>query len=115
MRCNILYIGETNKTLNERIRQHINHIINFIPYLKYYNKEVPKHFRKKYPLHSFKDFKLCVFKSNFIKSKIRKLEDLDLVNFLNTKKKKMYKKIVSIKTKSLIFKYRIYIIYINIL
>jgi hypothetical protein len=74
------------------MKEYDNHIINFIPYLKYYNKEVPKHFRKKYPLHSFKDFKLCVFKSNFINSKIRKQEDLDLVYFLNTNKKKMYKK-----------------------
>jgi hypothetical protein len=103
-KCNIFYIGETDKTLNERIRQHINHIINFKPYLKYYNKEVPKHFRKKYPLHSFKDFKVCVFKSNFINSKIRKQEELDLVNFLNTNKKRCINKKLSTKTKILIFK-----------
>ena len=83
----VFYIGQTKTSLRNRISQHINHIINIKPYLKYYKKEVPKHYRKKYPQHSFKDLKVCVFKSNFINSKIRKQEELDLVNFLNTNKK----------------------------
>ena len=103
-KCNVFYIGETNTSLRNRISQHINHIINFKPYLKYYNKEVPKHFRKKYPQHSFKDFKVCVFKSNFVNSKIRKQEELDLVNFLNTNKKRCINQIISNKSKSFIFK-----------
>jgi hypothetical protein len=52
---------------NERIRQHINHIINFKPYLKYYNKEVPKHFRKN---------------THYILSKISKYVYLSPISFL---------------------------------
>ena len=104
-KCNLFYIGESSKSLRERISQHINHILNFNPYLTYYNKEVPKHFRgKKCLRHTFKDLKVCVFNSNFETSIIRKEKELDLINFLNTNKKRCINKLVSKKTNNLIFK-----------
>ena len=60
-KCKLYYIGETSNTLNARISQHLNHIINFKPYLKYEDKEVAKHFRR--TSHKLSDFKVYVFKS----------------------------------------------------
>ena len=102
-KCDVFYVGETSKSLKERFSQHINHILNFKPYLNYYNKEVPKHFRKKYPQHTFKDLKVCIFNSNFNDSLTRKEKELDLVNFLNTNKKRCINKITSTKSNNLIF------------
>ena len=82
-KCKLYYVGETYKKLKERIAQHLNHIFNFIPYEKYYDKIVAKHFRT--DNHSLNDFNVCVFKSNFINSKERKEKEQDLINFLNLK------------------------------
>ena len=57
----MFYIGETCKTLKERFKQHLNHILNFKPYKKYHDKEVPRHFRSNN--HKLSDIKVCEFKS----------------------------------------------------
>ena len=66
--CFFYYVGESSKSLKERTSQHINHITNFIPYKKYENKEVARH------------FKICVFKTDIendeIGWNIEQLEDL---------------------------------------
>ena len=82
-RCSLFYVGESSKSLKERTSQHINHIINFIPYKKYENKEVARHFRSK--KHKITDFKICVFKTEIENDEIRKNIEQDLINRLNTK------------------------------
>ena len=62
MQCNLFYVGETEKSLEVRLRQLLNHIKKFIPFLKYTNKEVARHFRSEN--HKLSDFKVCVFKVN---------------------------------------------------
>ena len=42
-KCKLFYKGEPSQTLKARISQHLNHIINFKPYLKYEDKEVVSH------------------------------------------------------------------------
>ncbi len=58
-KCNCLYVGETEKNLRTRINQHLNHIVNFIPHLKYTNKEVARHFRSIHHRIS-NDFRVCI-------------------------------------------------------
>jgi hypothetical protein len=78
LKCNIFYIGETCKTLKERFKQHLNYILNFKPYKKYHDKEVPRHFRSNN--HKLSDIKVCVFKSGFNDTLKRKHLELDLIN-----------------------------------
>jgi len=42
--CNLFYIVETNNSLKTRIKQHLNQIEKFIPFYKYHDKIVAKHF-----------------------------------------------------------------------
>jgi len=101
-RCNLFYVGETAKSLKERTSQHINHILNFVPYRKYENKEVARHFRSKG--HKINDFKIFGFKSDLESDEIRKNMEQDLINKLNTNKIRCINKIVSKRSKKFIFK-----------
>ena len=58
--------------------------MNFKPYLKYEDKEVAKHFRR--TSHKLSDFKVCVFKTGLENIKIRKYQELDLINRFNINK-----------------------------
>jgi hypothetical protein len=58
----MFYVGESKGSLKTRASQHINNIRNFIPYTKYENKEVAKHFRMK--PHTLNDFRICVFRKD---------------------------------------------------
>jgi len=100
-RCSIFYIGESSKSLKERTMQHINNILKFIPYKKYENKEVAKHFRTK--SHKLSDFKVCVFRKDLENNEIRKNLEMDLVNRLNINRKRCINKITSKRSKKFIF------------
>lgn len=100
-KCKLYYVGETSKSLNIRIKQHINHIINFIPFIKYNDKVIPKHFRSKN--HSLSNFRVCIFKNNIIDTKMRKEKELDLINFLNLKEKVCLNDLITNNSKSFIF------------
>ena len=82
--CNKFYIGETEKSLSIRIKQHLNTIRKFIPYHKYHDKIVAKHFRMKG--HSLANFKCCIFKKDLINPIERKSVEKDLIRFLNLTK-----------------------------
>jgi hypothetical protein len=82
--CNKLYIGETEKTLSVRIKQHLNHIRKFIPYHKYHDKVVAKHFNMKG--HSISNFKCCIFQKDLFSTFERKSVERDLIRFLNHRK-----------------------------
>ena len=99
--CSMFYVGETGLSLRERATQHINHITNFIPYEKYENKEVAKHFRSK--KHKLSDFKICVFRSDLENQLVRKNLELDLINRLNLNKKRCINKFTSKRNKKFIF------------
>ena len=64
---------------------HINHIMKFIPYEKYENKEVAKHFKSKG--HKLSDFKICIFRKDLDEIKTKNYE-MDLINRLNINKKR---------------------------
>jgi hypothetical protein len=100
-KCKLFYIGETGLTLNARITQHLNHIINFKPYLKYNDKEVGKHFRR--ISHKLSDFKVCVFKTGLDDIKIRKFQELDLINRFNTNKIRCINNFKTRKSKKFVF------------
>ena len=101
IKCNLFYIGETEKSLEIRISQHINHIKKFIPFLKYSNKEIARHFRSNN--HKLSDFKVCVFKTNLLDTDVRKSNELDLINLLNLNEKRCLNKFKSITSNKLIF------------
>ncbi len=81
--CNLFYIGETNNSLKSRIKQHLNQINKFIPFIKYHDKVVAKHFNLKG--HNISHFKCCIFKRNLKDSLVRKSKEQDLIRFLNMK------------------------------
>jgi hypothetical protein len=101
IKCNLFYVGETEKSLETRIRQHINHIKKFIPFLKYTNKEIARHFRS--GNHKLSDFKVCVFKTELFDVDTRKSNELDIINFLNLNAKRCLNKFKSITSNKLIF------------
>lgn len=102
-KCKLYYVGETSKSLRERFKQHLNHIINFVPFVKYHDKVVARHFRSNN--HSLSDLKVCVFKSDLNDTEIRKQKEQDLINFLNIKNKLCINELLSLKfnSKSYIF------------
>ncbi|CAF1078402.1 unnamed protein product [Brachionus calyciflorus] len=77
LRCKVFYIGETSKSLYVRIRQHLNGIKRFIPYLNIEN-EVAQHFRKIGHIIQH-DFRVCVFKDKLEDIKIRRAVEMDLI------------------------------------
>ena len=96
----MLYVGESCKSLRDRATQHINHITKFIPYEKYENKKVARHFRGK--KHKLSDFKICVFRSDLEEIEKRKNLELDLISRLNTNKKRCINKITSKRSKCIL-------------
>lgn len=102
IKCKCFYVGETENSLEKRLKQHLNHIKKFIPYLKYTDKEVAKHFRS--TQHNLShDFKVCIYKSNFINAKERKEQELDLINILNINEIRCINKFKAKKTNTFIF------------
>jgi hypothetical protein len=87
--------------LKTRISQHLNHISNFKPYVKYHDKEVAQHFRR--TLHKISHFKVCVFKCDLNDEKNRKFDELDLINRLNINKKRCLNIFKTKKSKKFIF------------
>jgi hypothetical protein len=82
VKCNLFYIGETSKSLKVRIKQHLDSILKFIPFKKYQDKEVAKHFN----LHGhnyLSDFKCCVFKCDLLETDKRQACEYDLVKVFN--------------------------------
>lgn len=99
--CNLFYIGETAKSLKERISQHIYHIRKFIPFVKFHEKEVGKHFNLNG--HSISNFKVCIFKDEFNSEYIRKQVEKDLINVLNIARKRCLNKFICNNANSLCF------------
>ena len=91
-KCKIFYIGETRKSLSKRMSQHLNQIKKYVPFKKYHDKEVAKHFNLKG--HKLDDFKCCVYKDNLTDNNKRKSIEKDLINFLNLN----YKSCINIHT-----------------
>ena len=79
--CKKFYVGETGKSLKFRIKQHLNHINKFIPFTRYHDKIVARHFNMRG--HSLANFKVCIFKSDLFDTEVRKSKERDLVRFLN--------------------------------
>ncbi len=108
--CNFFNVGETNHSLKFRIKQHLNQINKFIPYVKYYDKVVAKHFHLKG--HTISNFKCCIFKKNLTDLTLRKYKEHDLIRFLNMQSKRcihleISKTIKSSKTIKIVYYYRI--------
>ena len=81
VKCNLFYIGETSKSFEERIIQHLDSILKFIPFKKHQNKEHAKHLN----LHGhnyLSDFKCCVFKDNLLDTEKKQVSEYDLVKIL---------------------------------
>ena len=100
---NIFFISRNKKTckaLKQRITQHLNHIEKFIPFKKYHDKVVARHFRMNN--HGLYDFKVCVFKIEE-NTNVRQEKELDLINFLNLKVERCINEKTSNFTKSFIF------------
>jgi len=60
--------------------------MKFIPYEKYENKEVAKHFKSKG--HKLSDFKICIFRKDLDDETKRKNCEIYLIYRLNIKKKR---------------------------
>ena len=80
-KCDKFYVGETEKTLETRIKQHLNHIRKFKPFYKYHDKIVARHFNLRG--HTLFNFKCCIFKADLVDTLIRKNIERDLIRFLN--------------------------------
>ena len=100
-KCSKFYVGETGKSLKERMKQHINHIKKFIPYRKYHEFILAKHFNLKG--HTMENFSCCIFKSNIYDIVMRKSMEKDLIRFLNLGFTDCLNEDVSLKITSLIF------------
>jgi hypothetical protein len=98
--CNIFYVGETSKTLKERIYQHLYKIKKFKAFKKNIC-EVSIHFNTKF--HYLSQFKVCIFKENLSDSILRKSEEKDLINFLNLYKTRCINSFISFNIKKFAF------------
>ena len=96
-----MYIGETSKSFKFRLKQHLYTIKKFVPFNKFHNLIVAKHFNLKN--HTLNDLKTLVFKKDFNSDIIRKNMELDLINFFNINTKRCLNEITSNNTKSLCF------------
>ena len=84
-RCSYFYIGQSSKTVKDRISQHLNSIRNFILFIKH--TPVSNHFNLKD--HSISDFTFCIYQSD-LSSNIRLLTERKIIKlFLNHKLKLM--------------------------
>ena len=76
--CNEFYIGQSQKLVKIRIKQHLQAILNFKPYIKYTN-EVGYHFNLKG--HKYiRDFQFYVFKCDIEDVKERLSVETDLIH-----------------------------------
>jgi hypothetical protein len=57
-KCNYFYIGESSRTVKDRLNEHLNYIKKFIPYTKYF-KSTSIHFNLKG--HNLSDFSFYIF------------------------------------------------------
>ena len=80
--CNVFYVGQSSKSANTRIRQHLRAIKNFKPFIKY-TSEVGYHFNLKG--HSTKDhFRFSIFVSNLELDSLRFSVECDIINIFNS-------------------------------
>lgn len=81
--CNHYYIGETGRSIHDRIREHIYYIkSNFI------TKEVAIHFNQ--TNHNYiRDFEFYIFKDNIITKENRHYIENDLINIFMSLKGKI--------------------------
>ena len=84
-RCSYFYIGQSSKTVKDRISQHLNTIRNFILFIKH--TPVSNHFNLKD--HSISDFTFFIYQTD-LSSNIRLLTERKIIKlFLNHKLKLM--------------------------
>lgn len=81
-KCKIFYVGETKMSLFKRISQHLDSILNFIPFKKHHNKEVARHFNLN-GHNLLSDFKCCIFKDKLFETNKRESAEIDLIQFIN--------------------------------
>jgi hypothetical protein len=79
--CDKFYIGETQFSLKKRMKQHLNTIKKFKPFVKYHDKVVAKHFNLKG--HVLTNFRCSIFRKDIPDSFLRKSKEQDLIRFLN--------------------------------
>jgi predicted GIY-YIG superfamily endonuclease len=82
VKCNIYYIGESSRTLRERLSEHLNKIKNYALFKDKPNEtEVSLHFSS--TKHSIKDdLRINVLRKNISDNYIRKNMEMDLLNVL---------------------------------
>ena len=68
-KCNAFYIGETYRSVKERLLEHIRSIKYFIPFISYHTP-VSTHFNLE--SHSLKDFKFYIYKKDLLDDNVRK-------------------------------------------
>jgi hypothetical protein len=85
IKCKVFYIGESGRSANKRIKEHLNSIERFNNNLNNslinFDKipEVAKNFNLKH--HNYiNDFKFCIFEANVINKDIRTSIETDLIN-----------------------------------
>jgi len=71
--CEKFYIGETQFSLKIRMKQHINQIKKFKPFLKYHDKVVARHFNLKG--HKPINFKCTIFRKDIPDVSLRKAKE----------------------------------------
>ena len=64
------------------ISQHLDSILNFIPFKKHHNKEVARHFNLN-GHNLLSDFKCCIFKDKLFETNKRESAEIDLIQFIN--------------------------------
>ena len=74
-KCKGVYIGETERSIKTRIREHILSINNFNPQNANKNTTVSTHFSKEG--HSRDNFKFFILKSNLADTRCRKNSETD--------------------------------------
>jgi len=99
--CDKFYIGETQFSLKIRMKQHLNTIKKFEPFIKYHDKVVAKHFNLKG--HDLTNFKCSIFKKDISDSSLRKAKEQDLIRFFNLFSKSCLNLDITKKNKSLVF------------
>ena len=78
LKCNIFYIGESEGSAKNRIKQHIYSIKRFIPYQTMHSLVVAEHFRLKEHVLS-EHFRFCIFNKN-LDTNFRMSVETDLIN-----------------------------------
>ena len=83
------------------MKQHLNTIKKFKPFIKYHDKVVAKHFNLKG--HDLTNFKCSIFKKDISDSSLRKAKEQDLIRFFNLFSTSCLNLDITKKTKSLVF------------